>query len=69
MIKVKRNSDESSQKIVGAFLKRIKKFNLISRKRKTQFNSKPISHLKKKRKAVSKAAYLREQEIKSRSAR
>jgi hypothetical protein len=69
MIYVKRNSDESSQKVVGQFLKRVKRYNLINRSRKTQFRSKPLSHLKKKQKAVSKAAYLRQQEIDARSAR
>jgi hypothetical protein len=69
MIYVKRNSDETSQKVVGSFLKRVKKFNLISRKRKTQYHSKPLSHLKKKTKAVKKSQFLAAKEIAARSAR
>lgn len=68
MIYVKRNPEESSQKIVGSFLKRVKKYNLIARKRKTQNHAKPLSHLQKKRKAIRKAVYLEKQEIVARSA-
>jgi len=69
MIYVQRNPEESSTKLVGSFLKRVKKYNLISRKRKTQYHSKPLSKLKKKQKAVKKAQYLADREIAARSSR
>ncbi|NJK70865.1 MAG: hypothetical protein HC932_01160 [Thermales bacterium] len=47
MITVKRKPDESSQKVASNFLKRVKKSNLIARKRKTQITTKPLSHLQK----------------------
>ncbi len=58
MILVKRQPEDSTQKIVSNFLKRVKKSNLVARKRKTQyFTSKPnklFRHLK----AVRKRKYL-----------
>lgn len=69
MIHVKRTTDESSQKIIGSFLKRVKKFNLIARKRKTQNYSKPISTLRKKQKAIRQAIYKQKQEIIARIAK
>jgi len=66
MIVVKRNNDESSQKVVSTFLKRVKKYNLVARKRKTKFSAKPASHLQKKRKAIRSAEYEARQKIVSR---
>jgi hypothetical protein len=63
MILVKRNQEDSSQKVISGFLKRVKKSNLVARKRKTQHNTKPLSDLEKRRKAVRKSAYLANQII------
>lgn len=63
MILVKRTTDDSSQKVISTFLKRVKKSNLVARKRKTQHKNKPLSDLQKKRKAVRKAEYLAKQSI------
>ncbi len=63
MILVKRNQEDSSQKVISTFLKRVKKSNLVARKRKIQHLVKPLSKLQKKIKAVRKAAYLAKQEI------
>jgi hypothetical protein len=57
MIAVKRNTEDTSQKVVSTFLKRVKKSNLVSRKRKIQIHTKALSHLQKKRKALRKAKY------------
>lgn len=58
MIYVNRHSNEdSSQKIVSNFMKRVKKYNLVSRKRKTQVEPPKLSKLKRKRKALQKIAY------------
>jgi hypothetical protein len=61
MISVKRSGDASTQKVIAGFIKRVKKYNLVARKRKTQYFVKPISDLQKKRKAIRKAKYLMEQ--------
>ena len=63
MILVKRNQDDSSQKVVTAFNKRVKKYNTTARKRKTQHRKKKISHLEAKRKAIRKSLYLSKQSI------
>lgn len=54
MISVKRNSEESNQKVINTFSKRVKKSNLVARKRKTQFAPAKLSPLRKKRKALQK---------------
>jgi hypothetical protein len=64
MIKVVRTGEETSQKIVGVFLKRVKKSNLIARKRKTQIFEEKPSYFKRNQKAVRKAKYLAAQAIK-----
>lgn len=69
LIFVKRSGDESSQKVISTFLKRVKKTNLVNRKRKTQFHSKQASSLAKKKKAVRTAKYLEQQVILSKSAK
>ena len=69
MIHVKRSPEESSQKAISMFLKRVKKFNLVARKRKTTFAAKPPTHLQKKRKAIRKANYLEQQKISSKSSK
>ena len=66
MIKVVRSAEETSQKIVGVFLKRVKKSNLIARKRKTQIEPAKVSHFKKHKKAVRKMQWLKAQEIRER---
>jgi len=63
MILVKRNQDDSTQKVISSFLKRVKKSNLIARKRKTQHFTRDISDLEKNRKAVRKAEYLANQTV------
>jgi hypothetical protein len=50
MITVKRHGEDSSQKVISNFLKRVKKSNLVARKRKTQFVPAKLSPLRKKRK-------------------
>jgi hypothetical protein len=57
MIFVQRKKDESSQKTVSVFLKRAKKSNVVARSRKTQFRTKKLSDLEKKRKAMRIADY------------
>jgi hypothetical protein len=69
MIYVKRNQEESSQKVISTFLKRVKKSNLVNRKRKTQFANKQISDLEKKRKAIRRASYAAKQTILARTAK
>lgn len=54
MIYVNRQANEN---VVSAFMKRVKKFNLVSRKRKTQVEPPKLSKLRKKRKALQKIAY------------
>jgi hypothetical protein len=63
MIFVKKNREDSNQKVVSLFLKRVKKSNLIARKRKTKHTEKPISDLEKKRKAIRQARYLENQTV------
>jgi hypothetical protein len=63
MIIVNRKPDENSQKVTSNFLKRVKKFNLVARKRKTQVRVKALSHLQKKKKAVMTANYLAKKEL------
>jgi len=57
MIQTTKNNDESSQKVISNFIKRVKKYNLVARKRKTQVRVKDISYLKRKRKAISRINY------------
>lgn len=57
MIFVKKSREDSNQKVVSLFLKRVKKSNLIARKRKTKHTEKPLSDLEKKRKAIRVAKY------------
>ncbi len=58
MISVKKSSpDDTTQKIINFFLKRVKKSNLVARKRKTQFKASVLSPLRKKQKALQKIAY------------
>ncbi len=64
MIKVVRSAEETSQKIVGVFLKRVKKSNLVNRKRKTQFAQEKMTYFKRNAIAVKKAKYLALQVIK-----
>jgi hypothetical protein len=63
MITVRRNPEDTPQKVVSMFLKRVKKSNLVSRKRKIQILIKPLSHLEKKRKALRKSKYLETQTL------
>ncbi len=63
MIFVKKNREDSNQKVVSLFLKRVKKSNLIARKRKTKHTEKPLSDLEKKRKAMRQANYLENQTV------
>ena len=58
MITVRRSPEDTPQKVVSTFLKRVKKSNLVSRKRKIKILIKPLSHLEKKRKALRKSQYL-----------
>jgi hypothetical protein len=69
MILVKKNADESSQKVISTFLKRVKKSNLVARKRKTRYHSKGISKLEQKKKAIRTAKWLEKQKILSRTAK
>ena len=66
MIYVKRHSGDSSQKVVSLFLKRVKKRKLVAHKRNTTYWTKPISDLKKKRKAIRKASFLQDLQWKQR---
>jgi hypothetical protein len=63
MITVRRQTEDTPQKVVSTFLKRVKKSNLVSRKRKIQILIKPLSHLEKKRKAMRKFKYLATQTL------
>lgn len=67
MIKIVRTGDETSQKIIGQFLKRVKKSNLIARKRKTQIEPAKESFFKRNKKAVKREKWLAEQVIRERS--
>jgi hypothetical protein len=67
MIKVTRSGDETSQKIIGIFLKRVKKSNLVARKRKTQIAEAKMSYFKRHTKAVRKQKWLSEQIIRDKS--
>jgi hypothetical protein len=60
MIYVKRTGEATSQKVLASFLKRVKKFNLVARKRKTKYHLKKTSALQQHRKAIRKARYLEE---------
>jgi hypothetical protein len=64
MINVVRNGDETSQKVVSVFLKRVKKSNLIARKRKTQIAEVKMSYFKRNRKAVKREKWLADKVIK-----
>lgn len=66
MITVKRGSEETSQKVIASFLKRVKKSNLVARVRKTKFKSKDLSPLQKKRKALMKVRYQESQQLRDR---
>jgi len=57
MIHTTKHNDESSQKVISNFIKRVKKYNLVARKRKTQVVTKDLSYLKRKRKAISRIAF------------
>ena len=57
MITVKRHGEDSSQKVISNFLKRVKKSNLVARKRKTQFDPAKMSPLRKKRKALQRISF------------
>lgn len=57
MIHTTKHNDESSQKVISNFIKRVKKYNLVSRKRKTQVLTKPLSYLRRKRKALSRITF------------
>lgn len=61
MILVKKTADSTSQKVVATFLKRVKKYNSIARKRKTRYWVKPPTKRQQKIKAVRKAQYLEKQ--------
>lgn len=61
MILVKRSPDSTSQKVVATFLKRVKKYNLIARKRKTRYWVKPPTKRQLRIKAIRKAQYLEKQ--------
>lgn len=64
MIKVVKKEEDNNQKIVGTFLKRVKKANQINRIRKTKDYSKSLSALQQKKKALRIAAYKVKQENK-----
>lgn len=54
MILVKKNPEDSNSKVISTFVKRVKKSNLVARKRKTQFEPAKLSSLRKKRKALQR---------------
>ncbi len=60
MIKVKKGQDDTTQKVINSFLKRVKKFNLIARVRKSKFKTKPASQSKKRAKKLAQVQYLKE---------
>ncbi len=62
MIFVTRKDEENSQKVVANFLKRVKKFNLIARSRKTKHHTKKRTHRVAKEKAIKTMAYLKKNE-------
>lgn len=64
MIKVVKKDNDNNQKVVGNFLKRVKKANQVNRIRKSRFEEKKPSHLKKKRKAIRIAKYSEDQKYK-----
>ena len=61
MIYVSRQEGDSPTKVVSQFMKRSKKANVVARCRKTKYFSKPLSHLKKKTKAINTARYIENQ--------
>lgn len=63
MIYVKKRQEDTSQKVVATFLKRVKKSNLVARVRKTKFSSKDPSALQKKRKALTQVRYQEDQKL------
>lgn len=66
MIHVKKRSEDSTQKVITTFLKRVKKSNLVSRKRKTQFAaSKPTKH-RRKQKALLRVEFEQNQKTQDR---
>ena len=62
MILVKREKDETTQKVVNTFMKRAKKANIVARARKTQVNPEIPSHLAKKKKKLKQVKYLEKAE-------
>ena len=65
MIQVVRKGDENSQKVVGTFLKRVKKSNLVARVRKTRYHTKKRTERVAKIKALTTAKYLKDNEFNS----
>lgn len=66
MIKVKRNQKEdSNQKVIGIFLKRVKKSNLVSRVRKSKFAPKKPSQGQKRAAALRRIQKEQEKEMSS----
>lgn len=63
MIYVTRKEGESSTKVVGSFLKRVKRSNMISRSRKTRYFSKKRTERIQKEKALKTVKYLKENEF------
>jgi hypothetical protein len=57
MIFVKKGAEDSTQKLLSLFMKRVKKSNLVSRARKSKFQTKSDSPLRKKQKALQRKAY------------
>ncbi len=64
MIQIIRADNTTNQKMVGNFLKRVKKTNMIARSRKTTNYTKPLAKLAVKVKAVRKAKYIADLESK-----
>lgn len=69
MILVKKTGDMTTQKVISTLIKRAKKFNLVSRKRKTARWNGKISDLVVKRKAIKKMKYLKDLENNSKLAK
>jgi hypothetical protein len=65
MIFVTRKEEETSQKIVANFLKRVKKSNLIQRSRKTKFHNKKLTKRVIKDKAIKTVKYFAANEYNS----
>ncbi len=63
MILVKRRPGDSNLKVYTVFNQRTRKANTKTRYTKIQTQTKPLSHHKKKQKAIKKAAYLQQKEI------